>query len=134
MAETLTVTQTPINDDVTFVYMPDLKTGDFYVKGEKRYVLHFQTPNVFGKEFAVVGKGNNLVTVADDGQTECYWFDEAQLRDIVAGDEASPKKSSARKQAGTVSPYPRPIKIPPVRNAAVGGALGTRPIIIPPGK
>ncbi|MBZ5655734.1 MAG: hypothetical protein LAO56_10715 [Acidobacteriia bacterium] len=130
-----------INDDVTFVYMPDLNMADFHVKGDKRYVLHFREADVFGKEFAVIANGNNLFTVAEGKQTECNWFDEAELRGIVASAEASHKKSCATKKGDAVSPYTRPIIIPPARNTGAGPedaqnrtAVKTRPIIIPPGK
>jgi hypothetical protein len=111
----LHVTEIFINQDVTFVYMPDLNMGDFHVKGDKRYVVHFRNPNVFGKEFAAIGKGNNLFTVANGEQTECCLFDDTQLRNIVAGAEDSHKKSSALKQIETVSPCTRPIIIPPTK-------------------
>jgi len=109
----LQVTETFINQDITLVSMPGLDMCDFYVEGDKGYIVHFLNPDVFGQEFATISKGNNLFTVVNRVETECYLFEGVQLRDIVAGVEGSPMKKSARKPSGTVSPCTGPIIIPP---------------------
>ena len=117
MDTTMLVKEIFINQDVTLVYMPDLKMCDLHVKGDQPYVVHFLKPDVFGQEFATLRKGNNLFTVANDGQTESYFFDEDQLRDIVAEVEDQPTQKrmmSAVKVQGA-KPFTRtgPILIPP---------------------
>jgi hypothetical protein len=112
----LHVTEVFINEDVTLAYMPDLNLCDFYVKGHTRYVVHFLDPRVFGEEFATIHKGNNLFNVTNSEQTQCYLFDEAQLKNIVKGVEGPQTVEMmpmAATHTGTVSPCTGPIIIPP---------------------
>lgn len=110
-------TELKMNEDVTLVHMPDLDMCDLRVEGDKHYIVHFLHPQVFGQEFAAIRKGNNLFAMANHEQTDCYLFDDAQLRNIVAGAEDShAKKLSGRRQPGTPSACTGPILIPPTRS------------------
>lgn len=110
------VTLKQINQHVTLVRMPDLVTFDFYVQGDHCYIVHFVNPHYFEKEFAAIGEGHNLFTGKENGETECYLFDDTRLRNIVAEVEGHCRKaprSFTRGQTGTVSPCTGPILIPP---------------------
>ena len=97
------LTEMLLNNDVTLVQMPDMVTFDFHVTGENNYFVHFLDPNVFGQEFATLYKGYNLFTVKSNQWTECYLFEEAQLRNVL----------SKAVYPGTEYPRTGPIVIPP---------------------
>ena len=79
------LTEIPINQHVTLVQMPDLVTFDLHVEGDNHYVVHFVNPNAFGQEFATIRKGYNLFTQISHDATQCFLFDDVQLRNILAG-------------------------------------------------
>jgi hypothetical protein len=88
---------------------------DIHVEGEKHYIVHFVNSSVFGQEFATLSKGPNYFTTKDEG-TKSYFFDDAQLRNIVTGVEPAqiePIMASTTTQAVTPSPCTGPIIIPP---------------------
>jgi hypothetical protein len=114
----LHVTEVFINTHVTLVYMPDLDLCDFFVRDHTRYVVHFLDPKVFGVEFATLHQGNNLFNVCHNGQTQCYLFDESQMKSIVQHVEGQPTAEMmpmALTRTGTVSPCTGPIIIPPTK-------------------
>ena len=110
------MTEITINQYVTLVQMPDLHTFDLHVEGDRHYVVHFLNPEYFGKEFATIGEGYNLFTRSKGNETECYLFDDTQLRDMVAGVE-SPQVgrivAEAQPPSGRAFPCTGPIIIPP---------------------
>jgi hypothetical protein len=112
------LTEIPLNQYATLVQMPDLVTFDFHVEGDHHYVVHFLTPDVFGQEFVTIRKGYNLFTKINCGPTDCYLFDDAQLRTILTGVEhpaAERLMSLACTQGVRPSVCTGPIIIPPTR-------------------
>ena len=113
------LTEIPINQHVTLVQMPDLVTFGLHVECDSHYVVHFLNPDVFGQEFATLRKGYNFFTMIKTEQTKCYFFDDAQLRKIVAEveDPTMQKQmmASADVQRGGASPMTGPILIPPTK-------------------
>jgi hypothetical protein len=113
----LHVTEIFINEDVTLVYMPDVTLCDLHVKGNKRYVVHFLKPDVFGQEFATIWPGNNLFTIKMKNETtDSYFFDDAQLRSVVKraeGQEPAQMMPLAALPTGMAAPCTGPIIIPP---------------------
>jgi hypothetical protein len=123
-----------INDDLKVIETPEPFKFNIHVEGEKHYIVHFVNPSVFGQEFATLGKGPNHFTTKKDKETNSYFFNDEQLRNIVTGVEPAPtegKMASSMTQAVTPSPSTGPILIPP-KTQAVTASPCTGPIIIPP--
>ena len=117
--EKLDVTELFIDKDLTLVYMPDLNLCDFHVKSDKRYLVHFLNPLAFGMEFATIRKGNNVFNLAANEKTECYLFEEAQLKEIVSRSEPSaavPMMVYKGPETSTPTPCTGPIIIPPTKS------------------
>lgn len=115
-----------INADLTLT--PDPPNFHIQLKSDKHYVVHFVNPKAFGDEFVMLHKGDNNFTRRKDEETNCYFFDDDQLRRIMTGIEPKPKtktkaktetkpdeqiRAEAKQPAGTVSPCTGPIIIPP---------------------
>ena len=107
-----------INTDVTLVYMPDLNLCDFQVKGSKKYIVHFVSSLTFGLEFATIQMGNNVFNIVNNQQTQCYLFEDAQLRQIEMNAQGAEMTASGstRSPAGTATPCTGPIIIPPTKS------------------
>lgn len=100
------LTETPLNENVTLVQMPDLTTFDFHVQGDKQYVVHFLNPKVFGQEFATIRKGYNLFTQVKTEETMCFLHDDAEMRDSLSVVES-------RTDPHPIPPKTDPHPIPP---------------------
>jgi hypothetical protein len=122
-----------INNDLKVIEMSQPFRVNIHVEGDNHYIVHFVNPSVFGQEFATLGKGPNYFTTKNEG-TNSYFFNDAQLRNIVTGVEPAPTEqimASTMTPAVTPSPCTGPIIIPP-KTQAVPLSPCTGPIIIPP--
>jgi hypothetical protein len=82
-------------------------------------MVHFLDADVFGQEFATICNGNNLFTMANDKHTDCYLFDDTQLRNVVKGAEDQQPDgvlAAPMRRDGMPSPCTGPIVIPPIKS------------------
>lgn len=98
MVATIIVKETPVNEDVTIMPMQDEVTFDLHVKTDTPYVVHFDLPNIFSQEYAVLKKGANLFKMIKSGKTTFLLYKTAKIADV---------------QAGRVTPCTGPMPIPP---------------------
>ena len=123
-----------INKDLKIIEMPEPFKFNIHREGDKHYIVHFVNPSVFGQEFAPLRKGDNHFTTTKGKETNSYFFDDDQLREIVTEVEPPPTEgtmASPTRQGVAPSPRTGPIIIPP-RTQAVSPSPCTGPILIPP--
>lgn len=101
MVATVVVKETPVNEDITMMPMPDDVTFDLHVKTDTPYVIHFELPKIFNEDYALLKKGANLFEKIKSGQTTFFLYKTAKIADV---------------QAGRVTPCTGPMPIPPRPN------------------
>ncbi len=121
--------QQVIDQHLKLVQMADPLKIDFCVDGDYQYLVHFKDPAVFGMEFSILNKGDNIRTMGAKGlKTDSYFVADTQLRNFVQAVEGQATTqmmtSAGTSGAGSPTVSTPPIVIPPT--------VCTGPIVIPP--